>query len=89
MSQVDYTLVLEVRNQPGVLVRIAHVFARRGCNIRSLHVQPHSSDQWSTMIIIVRNVPHIGQITRQLEKLIDVARVTAHTAQQNQEQLTT
>jgi acetolactate synthase-1/3 small subunit len=80
MQQVYYTLVLEVRDQPGVLVRIAHVFARRGCNIRSLHVQPHPDTNWSTMTIIVRNVAHIQQIVHQLEKLIDVARVDAHKA---------
>jgi acetolactate synthase-1/3 small subunit len=81
MNNVDYTLVLTVRNQPGVLVRIAHVFARRGCNIKSLHVAPIGSDeQWSTMTIIVRNVPHIDQITHQLQKLIDVSHVVSHTA---------
>ena len=85
MQHVDYTLVLTVRNQPGVLVRIAHVFARRGCNIRSLHVAPQASsqagdDEWSIMTIIVRNVARIDQITHQLEKLIDVARVDAHNA---------
>ena len=80
MQHVDYTLVLTVRNQPGVLVRTAHVFARRGCNIQSLHVAPHVDDQWSIMTIIVRNVAHIGQITRQLEKLIDVQQVVVHNA---------
>jgi acetolactate synthase I/III small subunit len=78
MQHVDHTLVLTVRNQPGVLVRIAHVFARRGCNIRSLHVAPHPDEQWSTMTIIVRNVPRIDQIGHQLQKLIDVADVKAH-----------
>lgn len=77
-QQVDYTLVLRVRDRPGVLVRIAHVFARRGCNIRSLHVQPEDDGDWSVMTIIVRNVAHIEQIIHQLEKLIDVARVDIH-----------
>lgn len=80
MQEVMYTLVLEVRNKPGVLVRIAHVFARRGCNIQSLHVQPHSDEAWSTMTISVKNVAHIDQIVRQLEKLVDVARVDVHNA---------
>jgi len=83
MQHIDYTLVLEVRDKPGVLVRIAHVFARRGCNIRSLHVEPHAEDQWSTMTIIVRNVVRIEQITHQLEKLIDVASVDIHKAVEN------
>lgn len=81
MQEVTYTLVLEVRNKPGVLVRIAHVFARRGCNVQSLHVQPHKHDEsWSTMTIAVKNVAHIDQIVRQLEKLVDVARVDVHNA---------
>jgi len=78
MSHTDHTLVLEVRNQPGVLVRIAHVFARRGCNIRSLHVSPHADEQWSTMTIIVRDVPRVEQILHQLQKLVDVASVKRH-----------
>jgi acetolactate synthase-1/3 small subunit len=78
MQHVDYTLVMQVRNQPGVLVRVAHVFARRNCNIRSLHVHPVGDENWSTMIIVVRNVAHISQIVRQLEKLVDVGSVTAH-----------
>lgn len=81
MQEVTYTLVLEVRNKPGVLVRIAHVFARRGCNIQSLHVQPHGQDEgWSTMTIAVKNVAHIEQIVHQLQKLVDVVRVDVHNA---------
>lgn len=74
----DHTLVLEVRNQPGVLVRIAHVFARRGCNIRSLHVGPHDDEQWSTMTIVVRDVPRVDQMVHQLQKLVDVHSVKTH-----------
>lgn len=78
MQFTDHTLVLDVRNQPGVLVRIAHVFARRGCNIRSLHVTPHADGEWSTMTIVVRNVPRVDQMMHQLQKLIDVTSVKAH-----------
>ncbi len=82
MQHVDYTMVLEVRNKPGVLVRIAHTFARRGCNIQSLHVQPQADSEWSLMTITVRDVAHIDQIIHQLQKLIDVARVDAHKTKQ-------
>lgn len=76
MQEITYTLILEVRNKPGVLVRIAHVFARRGCNIQSLHVQPHKhKEDWSTMTITVKNVARIEQIVAQLEKLVDIASV--------------
>ncbi len=81
MQEVTYTLVMQVRNKPGVLVRIAHVFARRSCNIQSLSVKPHDNDEsMSTMTIAVKNVAHIDQIIRQLEKLIDVDKVSVHNA---------
>ena len=75
MQFINHTLVLTVRNKPGVLVRIAHVFARRGCNIRSLHVEPHEDEEWSTMTIVVTNVPKVDQVMRQLQKLVDVSNV--------------
>ena len=75
MGSTECTIEMEVRNQPGVLVRVAHVFARRGCNIRSLHVEPHTDEQWSTMTIVVLSVPQIEQISQQLQKLVDVANV--------------
>lgn len=77
-QSTDHTIVLIVRNQPGVLVRIAHVFARRGCNIRSLHVGPHDDEKWSTMTIVVRGVPRVDQITHQLQKLVDVSSAKVH-----------
>lgn len=81
MQEITYTLILEVRNKPGVLVRIAHVFARRGCNIQALHVQPHEREEnWSTMTITVKNVARIEQIVSQLEKLVDIASVTVHSS---------
>lgn len=81
MPEVTYTIAMKVRNQPGVLVRIAHVFARRGCNIQSLHVAPRDEDgKWSDMTISVKNVARIDQIVRQLEKLVDVAQVDIHNA---------
>ncbi len=71
-----YTLLLEVRDQPGVLVRVAQVFARRGCNVSSIHVTNPGGDNWSQMTITVKNVARIDQITAQLEKLVDVHSVT-------------
>ncbi|HEX3081674.1 MAG TPA: acetolactate synthase small subunit [Candidatus Saccharimonadia bacterium] len=78
MAPSDYTFILEVRDAPGVLVRVAQVFARRGCNISSLHVTPHPDGQWSTMTITARMSTGPIQIQRQLEKLIDVSRATMH-----------
>ena len=72
MQNIIYTLMLEVRDQPGVLVRIAQVFARRGCNIGSVHVTHPADKPWSHMTITVKNVTRIEQIIAQLEKLVDV-----------------
>lgn len=74
-----YTLTLTVRNQPGVLVRCAQVFGRRGHNIESLHVSPSGTAERSTMTITAfgkRDV--ITQIVLQLQKLIDVTDVAQH-----------
>jgi acetolactate synthase small subunit len=79
MLDVIYTIILEVRDQPGVLVRVAQAFARRGCNISAIHVEHPSDTNWSHMKITVKNVARIDQITAQLEKLIDVHSVTVAT----------
>jgi acetolactate synthase-1/3 small subunit len=73
-SDHTYTLILTVHNSPGVLVRCAQVFNRRGHNIERLHVEsipdlPHAS----SMTITAFGKPEtIEQITLQLLKLIDV-----------------
>ncbi len=76
MTTMLYAITLEVRDAPGVLVRVAQVFARRGCNISSVHVEHPAETPWSHMSITVQNVARIDQIHHQLEKLVDVHRVT-------------
>lgn len=71
----SYTLTLLVRDAPGVLVRVAQVFARRGCNINAITVSPHTEQSWSIMTVVVYNVARIDQIVHQLEKLIDIKSV--------------
>ena len=77
-SDHTYTLTLTVRNSPGVLVRCAQIFNRRGHNIEALHVTANPSSQVSSfMTITAFGKPGIShQITKQLEKLIDVLDVT-------------
>jgi|GEM_PF-661213 len=83
MLDVLYTITLTVRDVPGVLVRVAQVFARRGCNISSIHVEHPPHTPWSYMTITVHNIARIDQIELQLEKLVDVHQVTvAHAGQQ-------
>jgi acetolactate synthase I/III small subunit len=81
MRQEDdhaYTLILTVRNQPGVLVRCAQVFGRRGHNIEALQVSPNTKDESiATMTISAFGRPEVmQQIVVQLTKLVDVITVT-------------
>ncbi len=77
-----HTISLHVRNRPGVLVRIAQVFARRGYNIESLVVCPGQSQGFSRMTITCSGDPQIlEQIIKQQAKLVDVVHATDHTGQ--------
>lgn len=71
-----YTLVLEVKNNPGVLVRCAQVFGRRGHNIEALHVTGTDSTRSHMTITAFGKPEAIHQITMQLKKLVDVVSVT-------------
>jgi acetolactate synthase small subunit len=75
MAGVTYTLTLLVRDAPGVLEQVAQVFAKRECNINSIHVLPHQDDSWSNMIITTRDILDLNPIVRQLEKLAAVKSV--------------
>lgn len=66
-----------VENKPGVLARIAGLFARRGFNIESLAVGPTEDEHTSRMTITVSGEDAvIEQIMKQLHKLIEVIRVS-------------
>jgi acetolactate synthase-1/3 small subunit len=78
-----HTISVLVRNQPGVLVRVALVFARRGYNIESLVVSPDPTDAgFSRMTITCRGAADtLEQMIRQVAKLVDVVRAIDHTGQ--------
>jgi acetolactate synthase-1/3 small subunit len=78
-----HTISVLVRNQPGVLVRVSLVFARRGYNIESLVVSPDvTNPEFSRMTITCRGEAHnLEQIVKQLEKLVDVVHAIDHTGQ--------
>ncbi len=79
MQHKKYTISLSVRNKPGVLVRVAQVFARRGFNIDSLVVSPTTNDLYSSMTIASSGAPEaLDQIVKQVNKLIDVVHVKEH-----------
>ena len=80
MKDIAHSISLLVANRPGVLVRIALVFSRRGYNIDSLVVSPTLDPNFSRMNIIAHGNPEIlMQIIKQLEKLVDVVQAKDHT----------
>ncbi|SHL05853.1 acetolactate synthase small subunit [Fibrobacter sp. UWEL] len=80
MISKAHSISLLVANRPGVLVRIALVFSRRGYNIDSLVVSPTLDDNFSRMNIVAHGNPEIlMQIIKQLEKLVDVVQAKDHT----------
>src|SRR6266581_9502979 len=71
-----HTLSVLVENKPGVLVRIAGLFSRRGFNIDSLAVGPTEHEEISRMTIVVNCDEHpLEQVTKQLNKLINVLKI--------------
>ena len=78
MSQNQHHILsVLVENRPGVLARVASLFARRGFNIFSLAVAPAEEDGMSriTIVVDVETTP-LEQIVKQLFKLIDVVRIS-------------
>ncbi|MEI8058063.1 MAG: acetolactate synthase small subunit [Actinomycetes bacterium] len=71
-----HTLSVLVEDQPGVLARISALFSRRGFNIESLAVGPTENEGVSRMTIVVNadELP-LEQVTKQLNKLINVLKI--------------
>ena len=75
-----HTISLLVRDAPGVLVRVAMVFSRRGYNIESLVVSPGARPGFSRMTATCSGDPSIlEQMIKQLAKLVDVVHALDHT----------
>ena len=71
------TIAALVENKPGVLARVAGLFRRRGFNIESLAVGVTERDDISRMTIVVSGDDKtLEQVTKQLNKLIDVIKVS-------------
>jgi acetolactate synthase-1/3 small subunit len=74
---MKHTLSVLVENKPGVLVRVAGLFARRGFNIDSLVVAETEDESLSRMTITVGEQDRsVEQITKQLHKLVNVLKIT-------------
>jgi len=81
-----HTISLYVHDKPGVLVRVALVFARRGYNIESLVVSPSAQGGFSRMTITCSGAgATLQQIIKQLAKLVDVVHATDHTGDESYE----
>ena len=78
-----HTISVFVNNKPGVLVRVALVFSRRGFNIESLVVSPAAEGRFSRMTITCSGDPGtLEQVVQQLAKLVDVVHAIDHTDDQ-------
>ena len=78
-----HTISVLVENHPGVLARIAGLFSGRGFNIESLSVGETEDPTASRMTLVVRGDDVIlEQITKQLNKLVDVIKVSDITKEQ-------
>ena len=74
---MKHTLSVLVENKPGVLTRVAGLFARRGFNIDSLVVAETEDSEFSRMTITVDEQDQtVEQVTKQLHKLINVIKIT-------------
>ena len=73
-----------VENQPAVLSRIVGLFSGRGYNIETLNVGPCADPSFSRMTITVPGDEHVlEQVTKQLNKLVDVVKVVDLTTEKH------
>jgi len=76
MQDKRHTLVSLVQDEPGVLTRVAGLFRRRGFNIESLSVGHCEQPGLSRMtIVVIGDEAEVEQVTKQLDKLINVVSV--------------
>ena len=77
-----HTIAALVEDRPGVLTRVASLFRRRGFNIASLAVGKSELAGLSRMtFVVVGDQYTVDQATKQLDKLIDVVRVSDITSE--------
>ena len=74
-----HAITLTVSHSPGVLIRVALVFSRRGFNIESLVVSESHDPKFAKMVIVATGAQKtLTQIIRQLSKLVDVTHVAEY-----------
>ena len=78
---MEHTITVRVRNEFGVLSRVAGLFSARGYNIDSLCVAQTLDEKVSQITLVTQGGDEmIEQIVKQLYKLIDVIKVVDHTS---------
>ncbi|MBI4283604.1 MAG: acetolactate synthase small subunit [Chloroflexi bacterium] len=77
MATTKHTLIALVEDKPGVLNRMASLFRRRGFNIESIAVGHSELPHLSRMTIVVDGTTTVvEQVRKQLDKVIDVVKVS-------------
>ena len=73
---MQHIISLLLENEPGALCRVANMFSARGYNIESLSVAPTEEATLSRMTLVtIGSDDVIEQITKQLNKLVDVVKL--------------
>ncbi len=82
MTPTKHILLALVEDKPGVLNRMSNVFRRRGFNIHSVNVLETIEVEDSgrpgltrVAIVVSGSAVILGQVRRQLEKIVDVVKV--------------
>lgn len=76
MEEKNHIIAILLENEPGALSRVAGLFSARGYNIESLTVAPTDDPSLSRMTIVTSGDDSIvEQITKQLNKLIEVVKL--------------
>lgn len=82
MTPTKHILLALVEDKPGVLNRMSNVFRRRGFNIHSVNVletiEAEDSERpglTRVAIVVSGSAVILGQVRRQLEKIVDVVKV--------------
>lgn len=76
-----HVLSILLQNHPGALARVSTMFASRGFNIESLSVAPTVDDRVSRLTLVTTGADEvIGQINKQLSKLVEVVAIADRTS---------
>jgi acetolactate synthase I/III small subunit len=82
MSIEEHTIIILVKNEPGVLSRVAGVFSGRGYNIKTLCVAETTNPEVSRITLTSNaDTDFTEKIKKQLDKLVNVVDVLDYTGE--------